>query len=137
MISILIPVNDYDIVALVHCMRDGIEKVPEFEEIIIGDDGSSDEFRKKYKTLEGNGVRVVVSEKNIGRAAIRNKLLLEAKGDYLLFIDSDTMVPGTAEGYLRKWLKYLSSARVICGGVLYNESAPGDPDRFLRWKYGR
>jgi hypothetical protein len=42
-ISILIPVFDFDIVALVHCMKDGIEQVPEFCEIIIGDDGSSEE----------------------------------------------------------------------------------------------
>lgn len=86
-ISILIPVNDYDIVALVHCMKDGIEQVPEFCEIIIGDDGSSEEFRKKYQSLAGGKVKLVASEKNIGRASIRNRLIAEASGDYLLFID--------------------------------------------------
>lgn len=137
MVSLLIPVCDYDIVALVYYMKSGIMKVPEFGEIIIGDDGSSAEFRNKYRSLEGEGIRIISSEKNIGRAAIKNRLALEAKGDYLLFIDADTMVAGTAEAYLRKWIPLLPRARVICGGILYHESKPGDPDRLLRWKYGR
>jgi glycosyltransferase involved in cell wall biosynthesis len=137
MISILIPVNNYDIVALVHSMRNGLEKVPEYCEILIGDDGSNPEFRNKYLQLEGPSVRVIVSEKNIGRAAIRNRLALEAKGDHLLFIDADVMFKGTAEAYLLKWLPMINTARVICGGTLYSETAPGDPDKNLRWKYGR
>lgn len=137
MISLLIPVCDYDIIALVHSMKSGIEKVPEFCEIIIGDDGSSAEFKNRYKTLEGECVRIIYSEKNIGRAAIRNRLAMEAKGDYILFIDADTMVPGTAEAYLRKWIPFMNRARVICGGILYRGSKPGDPDKLLRWKYGR
>jgi glycosyltransferase involved in cell wall biosynthesis len=137
MISILIPVNDYDIVALVHSMKDGLEKVPEYCEILIGDDGSSPEFRNKYLQLEGGSVRVVISEKNIGRASIRNKLALEAKGDHLLFIDADAMIQGTAEAYLLNWLPMINTARVICGGTAYSETPPGDPDKILRWKFGR
>ncbi len=106
-ISILIPVNDFDIVALVHSMSNGMEKVREFCEIIIGDDGSSEDYRKKYLSLADDKVKVIVSEKNIGRAAIRNRLILEAKGDYLLFIDADAMIPGTAETFLQKWLDYV------------------------------
>jgi GT2 family glycosyltransferase len=135
-ISLLIPVCNYDIVALVHSMKSCIGKIPEFIEILIGDDGSSPDFRNKYKALEEPGVRLIVSEKNIGRAAIRNKLALEAKGDYLLFIDADAMIPGTADAYISKWLPYLSKARVICGGILYHNSPPGDPDKILRWKIG-
>lgn len=135
-ISLLIPVCNYDIVALVYSMKSCIGKIPEFIEILIGDDGSSPDFRNKYKALEEPGVRLIVSEKNIGRAAIRNKLALEAKGDYLLFIDADAMIPGTADAYISKWLPYLSKARVICGGILYHNSPPGDPDKILRWKIG-
>jgi glycosyltransferase involved in cell wall biosynthesis len=136
-ISLLIPVFDYDIVALVHSMKSALGQVPEFHEILIGDDGSSVEYREKYRSLEGNGVRVILSEKNIGRAAIRNRLALEAKGDFLLFIDADAMLPGTAEGYMLKWLAMKNVPRVLCGGVLYHDGAPGDPDKLLRWKYGK
>ncbi|MFA5818172.1 MAG: glycosyltransferase family A protein [Bacteroidales bacterium] len=136
-ISLLIPVYDYDIVALVHSMKSALGKVPEFCEILIGDDGSSAEFREKYRSLKGDGVKVISSEKNIGRAAIRNRLALKAKGDFLLFIDADVMLPGTAEAYILKWLPFLTVSSVLCGGTLYHDSAPGDPDKLLRWKYGK
>lgn len=136
-ISLLIPVCDYDIVALVHSMKTCIGKIPEFLEILIGDDGSNQCFRDTYKALEGNGVRVIVSEKNIGRASIRNKLALEAKGDFLLFIDADTMFPGTAENYINGWIPTMAYSSVTSGGILYHESPPGDPDKILRWKNGR
>jgi glycosyltransferase involved in cell wall biosynthesis len=136
-ISILIPVNDFDIIELVHSMREGMAKIHEFCEILIGDDGSSEDYRKKYQSVSGKNIRIVSAEKNIGRAAIRNRLISEAKGDFLLFIDADVMLIGTAEAFLSKWLDYMSSARVICGGILYKDSPPGDPDKILRWKYGR
>lgn len=136
-ISLLIPVLNYDIIALVHSMKDAMTKVPEFCEILIGDDGSSPDYCEKYRSLETQDVRVISSGKNIGRAAIRNKLALEAKGDFLLFIDADVMIPGTAEAYILKWLPHMNSSRVINGGILYHGSAPGDPDKLLRWKYGK
>jgi GT2 family glycosyltransferase len=136
-ISLLVPVYDYDIIALVHGMKSALGKVPELCEILIGDDGSSPEYHEKYKTLEGEGVKLISSEKNIGRAAIRNKLAMEASGDFLLFIDADTVLPGTAEAYFRKWLPMMPLYRVICGGILYHDAPPGDPDKLLRWKYGK
>jgi glycosyltransferase involved in cell wall biosynthesis len=136
-ISLLIPVFDYDIVALVHSMKGALGKVPEFCEILIGDDGSSPEYKEKYRSLEDDGVKVISSKKNIGRAAIRNRLALEAKGDFILFVDADAMLPGTAEAYISKWIPMIKLSRVLSGGVLYHESAPGDPDKLLRWKYGR
>jgi GT2 family glycosyltransferase len=136
-VSLLIPVCDYDIVAIVHSMKSCFGNIPEFIEILIGDDGSTPENKERYKSLEEERVRLITSDKNIGRAAIRNKLALEARGDYLLFIDADTMIPGTAEAYINTWIKSITSARVISGGILYHESPPGDPDKILRWKNGR
>ncbi len=137
MISILIPVKDFDIVALVESMKRGLGSTPEYGEIIIGDDGSSAEFRARYLALSGEKVKVVVSETNIGRAAIRNRLISEAKGDQMLIIDADAMVPGTPEAYLQAWLPFISKASVISGGIIYREVPPGDPDLLLRWQYGR
>jgi glycosyltransferase involved in cell wall biosynthesis len=136
-ISLLIPVCNYDIVALVHSMKSVMGLVPELCEILIGDDASTPEFKEKFLSLEGNGVRIISSEKNIGRAATRNKLALEASGDYLLFIDADMMLSGTAEAFLQKYISSMGSEQVICGGIAYSDSPPGDPDKLLRWKYGK
>jgi glycosyltransferase involved in cell wall biosynthesis len=136
-ISLLIPVFNYDIAALVYGLKNAFGKVPEFYEIVIGDDGSSTEYKEKYRSLEDENVRAVFSEKNIGRSAIRNKLAMEAGGDMLLFIDSDAMLPGTAEAYISKWIPFMTDSAVICGGTLYRDSPPGDPDKLLRWKYGK
>jgi len=118
-------------------MKSCLGKIPELIEILIGDDGSNDDYRARYKCLASGGVRLISSEQNIGRAAIRNRLALEAKGDFLLFIDADTVLTSTAEAYIQKWIPYMASSPVVCGGVLYHESPPGDPDKILRWKYGR
>ncbi len=136
-ISILIPVKDYDILPLVHNLKEGLEKVPGYLEIIIGDDGSSESFREIYKSLENGVVKLLVSEKNIGRSAIRNRLAEESKGDFLLFMDADAEILGTAESFLRKYTDFLPVAQVICGGVVYPDYQPLDPDRRLRWFYGK
>ena len=136
-ISLLIPVFNYDIAALVHGMKSAFGKVPEFHEIVIGDDGSSADYKEKYRQLTDDKVRLIFSEKNIGRSAIRNRLALEAEGDWLLFIDADSMFPGTAEAYISKYLPATNISDVICGGILYRDSPPGDPDKLLRWKYGK
>ena len=136
-ISLLIPVYDYDIIALVHGMKNALGKVPELCEILIGDDGSSHEYKEKYKSLEEEGVKILSFEKNIGRAAIKNRLAMEASGDFLLFIDADTVLQGTAEAYFRKWLPMMPLYKVICGGIYYHDAPPGDPDKLLRWKYGK
>jgi glycosyltransferase involved in cell wall biosynthesis len=137
MISILIPVYNYDIVALVHNLRSAIGDIPEYREILIGDDGSSEEYRNRYMQMCDERVRLVVSEKNIGRSAIRNRIAGEAIGEYLLFIDADALIVGTAEEYLKRYVGVLKKAKVICGGVLYPGFPPADPDKMLRWKYGK
>jgi len=135
-ISLLIPVYNYDVFALVHSMKGAIGKIPEFCEILIGDDASSKEFTAKYHSLEGDSVRIISSKKNIGRAAMRNKLALEASGDYLLFLDADLALTGTAEAFLQKYIEKMGDAQVVSGGIKYFEAPPGDPDKLLRWKYG-
>lgn len=137
MISILIPVYNYDIAVLVHSLKEAMEKMPEYSELIIGSDGSSPEYLARYELLLNGRVSIISSVKNIGRAAIRNKLASQSKGDYLLFIDADAMIPGTADKYLRGWLPFLKSAKVMCGGIIYPDYPPADPEKMLRWKYGR
>ena len=136
-ISLLIPVHNFDIVAFVSALKECSDAILEFREIIIGDDGSTEEIANKYKALEDDFVKVIRFPQNIGRAAIRNKLIEASIGDYLIFVDQDVMLPESAETYMRKWVSSIGKSKVISGGILYKDDSPSDPDKMLRWKYGR
>ncbi len=82
MISIMIPVYNYDIASLITGLQRAVKDIEQCDEIIIGADGCSEDFLGMYEALSKlDKVSLVVSEKNIGRAAIRNLLAASARGD--------------------------------------------------------
>jgi hypothetical protein len=63
---------------------------PDFEVIVV-DDGSTDNTRA---VLAHYGARIkYIYQENRGQAAARNKGLLASQGKYLLFLDSDDLIP--------------------------------------------
>jgi glycosyltransferase involved in cell wall biosynthesis len=75
-------------------------------EFVLLDDGSDDGalIERVLHACERTGVsaRVVVRAKNEGRAAARNRLIAEARGRYVLFLDAD-MLPDRPN-FLLHWL---------------------------------
>ncbi|MFO7853147.1 MAG: glycosyltransferase family 2 protein [Bacteroidota bacterium] len=137
MISILIPVFNYDIAPLLTGLQQGVKDIEEYEEIIIGADGCSDDYISMYKAFSKlDKVSLLISEDNVGRATIRNMLAKEASGDYLLYIDADALIQGNPKEYLARWLEYHKIAPVIFGGTDYHKIPPDNPDKYLRWHYG-
>lgn len=137
MISVLIPVFNYDISFLVSCLQQSVSESEILLEIVIGADGCDKNHIMSYQALgKLEGVRLIVSEENIGRAGIRNRLAESAKGDFLLFIDADAMIQGNSSPFINRYAENISRAKVICGGTSYRSIPPDDPDRFLRWNYG-
>lgn len=57
-------------------------------EVIVVDDGSSDETEKKIRTIKDKRIKII-KQKNLGASAARNRGLLHAKGKYIQFLDSD------------------------------------------------
>lgn len=118
-LSILMPSYNnscYDLVKELYKQANNIRNDDFRFEIIVADDGSTDfSFIKQNKRInELPNCRYIVREKNVGRAAIRNVLAHEAKGEYLLFLDSDNSL-GTSS-FISNYIKQ-DGSDVICGGL--------------------
>ena len=132
-ISVLIPTYNHVCVALVKGLAQQLEALGGDYEIIVADDGSTDAV-----TVAENQVintlphcRYLVRQENVGRAAIRNILVGEARYAYVLFIDSDMTL--ISDDFIRRYLDS-DCDTVIDGGVAIG----GDPDTLkgnLRYRY--
>jgi len=136
MLSIIIPNHNYPVDHLVASLYNQLQKLEIEWEIRCYEDGSDEESYLQNKEamaliphLHHQQIR-----KNIGRAAIRNKLAKEDKSPYLLFIDSDMQCPN--EDYIANYLKHKNDADAIYGGVSYNSNKPKS-NLLLRWYYGK
>lgn len=133
MLSICIPVYEYDVASLVSDLRQQIDDLEEMVEIVLIDDASSEDFRKINSAIEG--VKYVQLEENVGRAVIRNTFLDHVQFDYLIFLDTDSII--IEKDFLITYLEAIRDGeKVICGGRLYPDTI-GDNNRMLRWKYGK
>lgn len=131
MISICIPIYNFDVQELVRELQSQLENN---SEIILIDDASKESFKKINSSLESETVRYIELEENIGRAKIRNLFIEYATNPYLIFLDCDAKV--LTKEYLRNYRQAIDSAtQVICGGSVYNSILP-DIKQVLRWKYG-
>ncbi len=134
MLSICIPVFNYNISPLVECLNQQASKEGIAYEILIADDASTMDMTGVYHSLSKYPeVKVILSETNLGRAAIRNLLASKAKYPFLLFLDSDTMP--VDDTFISKYINAASHAKVICGGISYRPRKP-EKSKLLRWKFG-
>ncbi|HDQ04636.1 MAG TPA: glycosyltransferase [Deltaproteobacteria bacterium] len=105
MVSIIICF--YERLRHLKCCLDSLKfSVDDFDEIIITDDGSSEETVSSLKKMISSynfPIRHVWQEKKGFRlAASRNNGIRAAKGDYLIFLDCDfAILPGTIREHLR------------------------------------
>lgn len=80
-------------------------------EIILVDDGSTDEFVKhKLKELEGVDRIKVIYKENGGPSSARNEAFKHSKGQYILPLDSDDMI---LDGYIKSCVNILSKDKNI------------------------
>ncbi|MBN1414446.1 MAG: glycosyltransferase [Bacteroidales bacterium] len=136
MLSILIPVYNFNVVELVRGIhRQAMQSGVNFE-IIVMDDGSEIQFKEKNRIIkEWRNLRYEELSENIGRAKIRNKMATMAGFPWLLFLDCDTQV--VRSDYIATYLGQCHNEGVICGGRTYRDIIPENPEQYLRWKYGR
>lgn len=120
-LSILLPSYNNVCVSLVQvlqrqadALRGKLDK-PFRYEIIVADDGSTDAACIDANRVIGDMLhcRYLRMEQNVGRAQIRNVLISESRGDYVLLIDSDLFL--CDDNYLYKYAT--SIADVVYGGT--------------------
>jgi glycosyltransferase involved in cell wall biosynthesis len=137
MLSILIPVYNYDLTSLVNDLQASASYAEVEFEILIGDDGSKQEFGDIFIELaKMDKVRLVQMEKNSGRSKIRNHLAKQAANEWILFIDADSEIPG--KNFIKNYLSFTGNEiTCVCGGRAYKSEVPAKPELYLHWKYGR
>ena len=133
MLSICIPVYNFDVRTLVYDLHKQAMRCDISFEIILMDDASDEIFREINKSIELENVRYIQLDKNIGRAKIRNCLAEEAKFSFLLFMDCDSAVASPL--YIKNYTCFFDYLTVCCGGRIYESKKPAD-STYLRWKYG-
>jgi cellulose synthase/poly-beta-1,6-N-acetylglucosamine synthase-like glycosyltransferase len=134
MLSILIPVYNYNVFTLVETLYDQALKSNIPFEIICIDDHSPDILFENQKINQLKNCSYSVLEKNIGRSAIRNLLAEKATFQNLLFLDADT-IP-VHENFISNYISQINNVeKVVYGGILYESKKPAK-DQLLRWVYG-
>ncbi|NRA93993.1 MAG: glycosyltransferase family 2 protein [Psychroserpens sp.] len=136
MISVLIPVYNYNIVDLVGQIHKQLELCNRPFEIICFDDRS-----ESNNTIVNKGIsdldhtKYVVSKINLGRTQARQELAKAASYDWLLFLDADVLPKKNTyiEDYLELTNKDLDA---VYGGFAYYDTVPSS-EFSLRWTYGK
>jgi len=129
-LSVLIPTYNHVCVALVEQLLPLLQAADIQYEVIVADDGSTDEdsIVANRAINQLSFCRFIERKKNVGRAAIRNFLASEALHAYLLYIDSDMTIISNL--YI---LRYLQSGDmpVIDGGVTICDTSDASNLRYL------
>jgi hypothetical protein len=136
MISVLIPIYNFNVAKLVKDLHAQLLYANVEFEIILGDDASSVQHNNE-KLSEMPSVSYFSLPENIGRSKMRNLLVEKAKFPFLLFMDCDAAISSTL--YINNYIVEISrSIPPVCiiGGVAYRKQKP-NPKYYLRWHYGK
>ena len=135
MLSVLIPIYNFDVRAFVADLAEQAAALEVDCEIICFDDASDASFKELHKHLADNAlVRYIESEENLGRSKVRNAMEREARYDNLLFLDCDGKV--VRDDYLAQYAQ-IHAYDVVYGGRVYPKDAPTDNALLFHWYCGK
>jgi glycosyltransferase involved in cell wall biosynthesis len=113
LVSIIVPAYNAE-QSILESIQSAIDQTWHNKEIIIVNDGSSDNTLAKALQFE-NCVVKVISQRNQGASSARNRGFCESKGDYIQFLDADDILaPTKIEMQLKAIEAY--DERTICSG---------------------
>lgn len=134
MLSILIPVYNYNVYPLVselhkQCLECGINF-----EILCQDDASNLFIIENQKINSLENCYFSKNNSNLGRGKNINFLAEKAQFEWLLILDCDTFP--TKNNFIQDYISQINKAeKVVFGGIEYQKEKPAN-DQLLRWIYG-
>lgn len=137
MLSICIPIYNYDVRSLVNDLHKQAKAEAITVEIILIDDASEASFRALNSKLQDlQSVDYFQLEENIGRSKIRNVLHKRANYPFLLFLDCDSEVSDSR--FLHRYIPFIKKEEqiLVYGGRSYHSDPPND-QTLLHWHFGR
>lgn len=119
-VSIVVPVYNAD-ATIERCVCSLIEQTYPSIEIILVNDGSSDNSLNHCKSLQQQDSRIhVITQTNQGLSAARNTGTRSAHGDFISFVDSDDYVDNTFIDDLVKAITSYPNLDIAVGGFKTN-----------------
>lgn len=77
---------------LSHCVEKLLDQSAEDYELIVVDDGSTDRTKELMRKIKDPRFIYIRNDKKMGQPVSRNKGIKKARGDIIIFIDSDVLV---------------------------------------------
>lgn len=129
-ISIIIPV--YNVEKYIGRCLDSLDKQDLSNvEIILVNDGSTDNSADVCENFaKSHGNASVISQQNGGLSAARNTGIAHARGEYLLFLDSDDWLNDGAVAGLKTLLQNGEQVDIIFGKPICHDDLSGETSKF-------
>jgi glycosyltransferase involved in cell wall biosynthesis len=119
LLSIIVPVHN-SAAFLIETLQSILKQDYENIEVIVVDDGSTDNSIQIIKKISSRDNRIkVFQQENAGPSAARNKAIIEAKGQFILPVDSDDVLSPDYVKLCMAEFKKNPSIKLVYGSVDY------------------
>jgi hypothetical protein len=134
MLSILIPIYNYNVFPLVlELHKQCLESKIDFE-ILCQDDSSNQFLNENQKINSLENCDFSRNNSNFGRGKNINFLAEKAKFEWLIIMDCDTFP--TKNDFISNYISQINDGeKTVYGGIEYKKDKPNN-DQLLRWIYG-
>lgn len=136
MLSVLIPVYNWDVRNLVNALhRQCVAANIEFEILAVDDFSTDLKLKNANSTIQLPHFQLIGLQENVGNAEARNILARTAKYNWLLFLDAD-MMP-FHEHFVELYLEQIkeNDFDIMSGGILYENEV--STEFRLKWLHGK
>lgn len=101
-----------------------LESLPSFSEIIVVDNDSVDGTVEMLEKIKGSKIKIIKNKENVGFAKAVNQGLRQAKGEFILLLNSDIFAKKDALAKLVSFAKDQPQTGVVGGRLLNPDGSP-------------